>query len=76
MILSVVALVSLWCLGLPGLAIFTMGAGQVALNHVAHSGGKGHWLAIVALIIGYGTGELALVSVATAIPAMIQSYVA
>lgn len=75
LVLSMVALVGLWFFGLSGLAIFAVGAGHVALNQIAHSGGKGRWLAIFALVIGYGIGVLALVSVATAIPAIIQSYV-
>lgn len=76
LVLAVVALVGLWFFGLSGLAIFAVGAGHVALNRIAHSGGQGRWLAIVALVIGYGIGILALVSAVTAIPAMIQSYVA
>lgn len=75
-VLAVAALVGLWFFGLSGLAIFAMGAGHVALNQIKHSGEKGRWLVIGAFILGYGIGLFALVSAVTAIPAMIQSYVA
>ncbi|MCS3491565.1 hypothetical protein M2368_000537 [Arthrobacter sp. JUb119] len=70
------AVLSLWFLGNSGLAILAVGAGHVALSQIALRGGRGRWLAIVALVVGYAIAALALFSMLTAIPAVIQQYTA
>lgn len=74
--LATLAILSLGFLGISGLAILAVGAGHVALSQIALRGGRGRWLAIVALVIGYVIAALALFSMLTAIPALIQHYTA
>jgi hypothetical protein len=74
--LAVLALLGMWFLGTSGLAIFAVGAGHVSLSQITRLGGRGRWLAIVALVIGYAIAALAFFSSLAAIPAMIQSYTA
>ncbi|MGP5522606.1 DUF4190 domain-containing protein [Glutamicibacter arilaitensis] len=74
LVFAVMAVAGLWFFTTSGLAIFAVGAGHVALNRIAHSGQRGRWLAISALIVGYGIGLLGLFATLAAIPAMIQSY--
>ncbi|MGV2853017.1 DUF4190 domain-containing protein [Glutamicibacter sp. AGC13] len=74
--LAALAILGLCFLGTSGLAIFAVGAGHVALSQIALRGGRGRWLAIVALVIGYAIAAFALFSMLTAIPALIQHYTA
>lgn len=74
--LAALTLLSMWFLGNSGLAIFAVGAGHVSLNQITRRGGRGRWLAIVALVIGYAVAALSLYSILTAIPLLIQSYMA
>ncbi|MFJ2351655.1 DUF4190 domain-containing protein [Glutamicibacter sp. NPDC087673] len=64
----------LWFFGNSGLAILAVGAGHVALSQITLRGGRGRRLAIVALVVGYAIAALALFTMLTAIPAMIQQY--
>ncbi|TDU25335.1 DUF4190 domain-containing protein [Arthrobacter sp. JUb115] len=72
--LVALAVLSLWFFGNSGLAILAVGAGHVALSQITIRGGRGRRLAIVALVVGYAIAALALFTMLTAIPAMIQQY--
>ena len=69
-ILSAVALTGIWLLGIGVLAVFAVGAGHVSLNQIKLRGGRGRWLAIVALVIGYAIALVGLFSALAYIPAL------
>jgi hypothetical protein len=55
-ILAVLAAVSMFLVSIPGLAIFAVGAGHVAVNQIARKGERGRRLAAMALAVGYAIG--------------------
>lgn len=69
-VLAAVAFSGIWLLGVGVLAVFAVGAGHVSLNQIKLNGGRGRWLAIAALCIGYAIATLALVMSLTYIPAL------
>jgi hypothetical protein len=54
--LATVALVGMVVLGAVAIAIFTVGAGHLALQQISKRGERGRTLAVVSLLIGYGIG--------------------
>lgn len=67
-----IAGLGLWLFGVAVLAVFAVGAGHVSLNQIQSRGEKGRWLAIAALVIGYGIATLALITSLSFIPEVIR----
>ncbi|MDJ0313697.1 DUF4190 domain-containing protein [Arthrobacter sp. H35-D1] len=71
-VLAVLAAAGIWLLGIPGLAVFAVGAGHVSLNQIKLKGQRGRWLAMAALALGYAIAIMALISTLRYIPALLQ----
>lgn len=61
---AVVALAALVFLGLSATAVFAVGCGHLALQQLSTGQQRGHLLARLALVVGYGIGIFALLSAA------------
>ena len=73
-IFAVIAALGFLVAGVAVLAVFSVGAGHVALNQIQLKGERGKGLAIAALAIGYGIATLALISALGYIPSTIQQF--
>ena len=71
-IFAVIAASGFWLFGVAVLAVFSVGAGHVALNQISLRGERGRALAIAALSIGYGIATLALINTLGFIPSAVQ----
>jgi len=74
--LAVIAAAGISLLGMGTLAVFAVGAGHVSLNQIKLRGGRGRWLAIAALAIGYAIAVLALASTLGYTVALVQQSTA
>jgi hypothetical protein len=73
-IFAVIAASGFLVFGVAVLAVFAVGAGQIALNQIPLRGERGRVLAIAALAIGYGIATLALINTLRFIPSAVQQF--
>ncbi len=62
LVLAAAAVVGMVLVGALAIAIFTVGAGHLALQQISKRGERGRTLAVVGLLIGYGIGLYAILN--------------